>query len=309
VRRGGPAALAVALALPSVASAQAWTPGTGEGALAITAGDYAFAGHFDSDGGRDPFGGTHARSIAVEIQYGITDRLAVTAGLPFISTRLTGSFPIGVALGPLDDGRYHGDFQDVRLELRFMATARTLALTPFVAANLPSHQYEVVGEAVPGKRTRELILGTNLGRLLGRRAYVHGRYGYSIVEKVVPEVRTLNRSNLELEAGGSALRRLALRVLVAWQVTHGGLDLEDMRTHPGFFRTHDRAARTNYFNLGAGATLEAARSLDLYLVFVKTVSGENAHQARSWSLGASWQFGGAFGRSSPTRIEDAAAAP
>jgi hypothetical protein len=288
--------LSLAVALPPVAAAQAWLPVKGEGSLATTASDYRYAGHFDSDGSREPFGGTHARSIAVEITYGITDRLAITGGLPFITTRLSGSFPPGVPLGPLDDGRYHGDFQDFRVDLRFMAVTGPLALTPVLGVNIPSHRYEVVGEAVPGKRTREVFLGANVGRALGSRAYVHGRYVYSWVEKVASDVRRLDRSNVDAEAGGAILRRLTLRGLALLQITHGGLDLEDMRTRPGFFRDHDRAARTNYVNVGAGATLEATHVLDVYVVIVKTVWGQNAHQARSFSLGASWQFGGGFGR-------------
>ena len=286
----------VVLAFPALAAGQAWLPAKGEGALAMTLADYAFDGHFDSEGNRDPFGGTHARSIAVEVSYSITDRLAAAAGLPFIATRLSGSFPAGVALGPLDDGRYHADFQDLRVELRFMAVALPVTITPLVGFSIPSHAYEVTGEAVPGKGTREAFLGANVGRAVGPSAYVHGRYVFTRVEKVVPEVKTLDRSTVEVEAGGMATRRLGLRALAIRQITHGGLDLEDMRTNPNFFRTHDRAARTNYLNLGAGMTFEAAPTVEVYAVFLKTLSGENAHRARSFSVGASWQFGGRFGR-------------
>lgn len=285
----------VALELPALAAAQAWLPAKGEGAVAVTLADYAFDGHYDSKGASDPFGGTHAKSIAVEVTYAITDRLAATVGLPFIATRLSGSFPAGVALGPLDDGRYHADFQDLRMELRFMAVALPVAITPLLGASMPSHAYEVTGEAVPGKGTREAFLGTNVGRALGTRAYVHCRYVFTRVEKVVPDVKTLDRSTIEAEAGGMATRRLGLRALAIRQVTHGGLDLEDMRTNPNFFRTHDRAARTNYLNVGGGMTFEATPTVDIYAVFLKTVSGENAHRARSISVGASWQFGGGFG--------------
>jgi hypothetical protein len=285
-----------ALGHPAPTTAQAWLPAKGEGAVAVTLGDYAFSGHFDSKGAADPFGGTHAKSVAVEVTYAITDRVTATVGLPYIATKLTGSFPPLVALGPLDDGRYHGDFQDVRLDMRFMAVAGPIAITPVAGASVPSHRYEVTGEAVPGKRTREAFVGVELGRALGSRVYVHGGYVFTWVEKVVPEVRTLDRSTVEAEAGALATRRLGVRALAIRQITHGGLDLEDMRTNPNFFRTHDRAARTNYLNLGGGMTFEAAPTLDVYAVFLKTVSGENAHRARSLSLGASWQFGGRFGR-------------
>jgi hypothetical protein len=69
-----------------------------------------------------------------------------------------------------------------------------------------------------------------------------------------------------------------------------------MQSNPEIFRDHDRAARTNYLNLGGGVDAEVGRYIDLYAVFLKTVSGENAHQARSLDLGIAWSFGGGFGK-------------
>jgi len=293
-------ALLLGLAIPSPARGQAWLPAKGEGALGVTFGDYGFDGHFDGNGRRDPFGGTHALSMAGEVIYGLSDRFALAGSLPFITTKLTGSFPKGVPLGPLDDGRYHGDFQDFRFEARFMALNRKLAVTPLAGINLPSHDYEVVGEAVPGKRTKEAYLGVAAGRTLDPflpRLYLHVRYSYTWVESVVPDVNRLDRSNADVELGYTPLARLSLRTFGAWQITHGGLDLEDMRTRPNFFRTHDRAARTNYFNLGAGATFQVTSALEVYSAIVKTMSGENAHQARSLYLGGAVWFGGGFGGS------------
>jgi hypothetical protein len=282
--------------------AQAWLPTKGEGAVGMTFGAYGFEGHFDGTGQRIPYGGTHALSAAGDVSYGITNRLAVAASLPFITSKFTGTFPKGVLLGPLDDGEYHGDFQDFRGELRYMAVAGDFALTPFAGVNLPSHSYEVVGEAVPGKRTKELYLGLASGRSLEPflpRAYVQARYFFSFVEDVVPS-EDLDRSNLDLELGYSLTSRLTVRSFGAWQVTHGGLDLEDMYSRPDLFRTHDRATRTNYFNLGAGATLQAFPGVEVFAAFVKTISGENAHQARSFYFGAAFWFGGGFGNARPS---------
>jgi hypothetical protein len=279
--------------------AQAWLPAKGEGAIGLTFGDYGFEGHLDSSGGHVPFGGTHGLSLAGDISYGITDRFAVTGSLPFVASKFTGSFPPGVLLGPNDrDRKYHGDFQDFRGELRYMALAGDLAVTPLVGLNLPSHDYEVVGEAVPGKHTKELFLGVAAGRSLApflESAYVQARYAYSFVEKVVPDLERLDRSNIDLELGYAASRRLTVRAFSAWQIGHGGLDLEDMYSRPDLFRTHDRAIRTSYFNLGAGITFLAAPRLELFGAFVKTISGENAHQARSLYFGAAVWFGGSYG--------------
>jgi hypothetical protein len=214
------------------ALAQAWLPTKGEGAIGLTFGDYGFNGHFDSQGRRIPYGGTHGLSLAGDLTYGVTDRFAITASLPYVASKFTGTFPPGVPLGPLDvDRKYHGDFQDFRGELRYMALTGDLALTPFVGFNLPSHNYEVVGEAVPGKRTKELYLGVAAGRSLEpllEKAYVQARYFFSFVEKVVPNLGQLNRSNIDLELGYAATRRLTVRAFSAWQIGHGGLNLEDM---------------------------------------------------------------------------------
>ncbi|MEO7837080.1 MAG: hypothetical protein ABIS21_05510 [Acidimicrobiales bacterium] len=285
------------LAAPRRSAAQAWLPPKGEGVVSLTFGHYAFDGHFDSDGTRDPFGGTRARSVNVEASYALTDRLTVSAGLPFVSSRLSGAFPRGVPLGPLDDGHYHGDLQDFRAEARFLALDGPLVAAPFVAVGIPTG-YEVVGEAVPGKGIKEALLGVNVGRTLAPllpRAYAHVRYSYAILEKVLPDVTSLNRSNADFELGYGITRSSSVRGTAGWQMTHGGLDLEDMRTNPQFFRSHDRAARTNYFSLGAGAAWDATRSIGVFGAFVKTLSGENAHQARSFYLGVSCRFGGSFG--------------
>jgi len=161
-----------------------------------------------------------------------------------------------------------------------------------------------VGEAVPGKRTKELYLGVATGRSLEPflpDAYLQARYFYSIVEEVVPGV-DLDRSNLDLELGYSLTTRLSMRAFGAWQVTHGGLDLEDMYSRPDLFRTHDRATRTDDFNLGVGATVQATDRVQLFAAFVKTISGENAHQAQSLYLGAGFWFGGGFGRARPKSL-------
>ena len=298
--------LLLSILAPRAARAQAWLPTKGEGAMGLTLGDYSFNGHFDGQGRRIPYGGTRAFSAAADSIYGITDRFAIGGSLPFITSKFTGTFPKGVLLGPLDDGQYHGDFQDFRFEARFMALTGAVALTPFAGINLPSHNYEVTGEAVPGKRTKEAFVGMAAGRSLDPflpKGYAHVRYAYSFVEKVVPDVDQLNRSNLDAELGYAVASRLSLRAFGAWQTTHGGLNLEDMYSFPEAFRDHDRATRTDYFNLGCGATVQALPGIELYAAFVKTVSGENAHQARSLYFGAAFWFGGGFGggRASPQR--------
>ena len=299
--------LLLGLGLPAAVSAQAWLPTKGEGAIGLTFGDYGFDGHFDSKGERVPYGGTNGLSLAGDFTYGVTDRFAVTASLPYVATKFTGTFPPGVLLGPHDrDRKYHGDLQDFRAELRYGVLSGDLGLTPFVGFNLPSHEYEVIGEAVAGKHTKELYLGVAAGRSLeplADRAYVQARYFFTFVENVVPEVGPLNRSNIDLELGYAATRRLTARVFSALQIGHGGVALEDMYSHPDLFRVHDRAIRTDYFNLGVGLTVQATSRIELFGAFMKTISGKNAHQAQSLYFGAALWFGGGFGKHAGTTAQ------
>ena len=82
-----------------------------------------FIGHHLNSFGKLAGTSDNIRSQAVStgITYGVTDRLAIAASIPFIATRYTGTTPHGGFDGPaaLDDGNYHGVFQDFRLDAHY----------------------------------------------------------------------------------------------------------------------------------------------------------------------------------------------
>ena len=124
----------------------------------------------------------------------------------------------------LDTGGYYATAQDFGFMLRYSLLEKGLAVTPFVAATIPSHDYRTVGEAAPGQNRRALHIGMNVGRLLDPllpRAYVHARYTYSFVQPIYG--MSLDRSNAEFEVGYAVAPTLSVRALGAWQQTHGGL--------------------------------------------------------------------------------------
>ena len=101
--------------------------------------------------------------------------------------------------GPLDDRTYHGAFQDLQLEVRRLLWAGPIPVAPFIAASFPTHDYETVGEAVPGRHRRDLQLGASIGvnfdRLLGG-AYAHGRYACT-AQRI--QGFAFTRSNVDVE--------------------------------------------------------------------------------------------------------------
>ena len=77
------------LAVPARLGAQsAWLPFAGEGSLSLTFQSLNYGGHFDETGARlESVGEIQSYYGIVQIECGLTDRLAVNARLPYIASR------------------------------------------------------------------------------------------------------------------------------------------------------------------------------------------------------------------------------
>ena len=141
----------------------------------------------------------------VHFEYGLTDRLAVTARLPYIASRYTGrpDEPLLVFIREqyeayrrtnpaagldVDTGDYYSTIQDFTLTLRYNLREGGLTVTPMIGARVPSHDYRTIGEAAAGQNLLALETGVTVGRLLdpvAPNAYVHGRYVYPSCSLIV----------------------------------------------------------------------------------------------------------------------------
>lgn len=289
--------------------AQAWSPPKGEGTAGVTYQNYYVTGHFDPRGQKNKNGATHTKALIAEIDYGITDSIALTISLPFIASKYTGPeeyFVGGIRTtpGPLDDRRYHGAFQDLRIEGRRVFVTGPVSVAPFVAVTIPTHDYETVGEAVPGRHRREFHVGASAGVPLDGLipgAYAHVRYMYAAAQRVdnIP----FTRSNIDFEAGQALSSRISVRGLVQWQNKHRGPAVPDL-AHDWVH--HDRFIAPDFLNAGVGTSIAVTRSTEIYAVWIATVSGRNgAHVGRLLSVGTAWSFGRGFGglggRATPAR--------
>lgn len=276
-------------------SAQAWVPARGEGTVSLTYQNYDVAGHFDVQGRKNTNGGTQSHALVMEVDYGVTDTFGLIVSLPFIASRYTGppSYFVGpheTHPGPLDDGTYHGAFQDVRVEVRRLFWAGPVPVAPFVGASFPTHKYETVGEAVPGRHRRDFQVGANAGIDLDPilpGSYVHGRYAYATAERV--NNFSFTRSNIDVEGGYSVSARVAMRGQMNWQIRHQGPSLNELAAD---WEHHDRFIAPSSLNLGGGVSVSVTRSTDIYAMLLRTVSGSNgAHRARTLAIGITFGLG------------------
>ena len=285
-------AAAVAV-MPSPALAQAWLAPRGEASFSLGymnnwVNEHVFDDGVPFDGGR-----IDTQAVNLNLGYAVTDRFTFNLGLPFVTSRYQGDQPHarnGVVT--LDNGHYHGTFQDFRFEARYMAKTGSLVITPFLGVGVPSHGYEYFGHSAVGKDIKEVQAGVSVGRRLDPvlpNAYFQGRYGYAIPEHVLGISH--NRSNIDLELGYFVTPALTLRSVGLVQVSHGGFhELRDIAT-PEDFEHHDQLARTNFFELGFGAAYALTRSLDGYAFWLKTISARNTHMiAGAISIGISVNF-------------------
>jgi hypothetical protein len=292
MRRKSIALAALPLCCARALLAQPSVPDHGEGAVTLTYENYAVAGHFDVQGRKNTNGSTQSHALVTEIDYGLFDQVGLIVNLPFIVSKYTGppSYFVGpyqTFPGPLDDGKYHAAFQDVRVEVRRVWWAGPVPLAPFVGASFPTHAYETVGEAVPGRHRRDVQIGANIGVDLDRvrpGSYVQGRYAYGAMQRI--NHLPFTRSNIDLEGGFPTASRLVVRGLADWQVRHNGPSLDQLAAD---WVNHDRFIAPSYFRLGGGASVSLTGSTDVFALWVVTASGSNgAHRERALAIGVSF---------------------
>lgn len=283
----------LALGPASARAQQAWLPPKGEASLSLGY-SYAFAtSHVDYQGNHIAPGDMMWNGIASDLSYGVTDRLGVRLSLPFMVSKYGGKLPHPLAAGHtnIDDGSWHGTFQDFRGEVRFRATRGSIAVTPFAALIVPSHSYEYYGHPAAGRDLVEAQVGVVAGRLLDPvlpNAYLQLRYLYGMPEKVLGISH--NRSQLAFDVGYLLGPAVTVRALGNWQVTHGGWRVPidwPAKTSPEYI-SHDQVERENYFQLGGAVSFALTGSIDLSVFGFSTVYARNYVNMKA--VGASFSY-------------------
>lgn len=296
------AAVVAALAFgPSRLFAQAFTPPQGVAAVTIAWQYVDNTGHRLSDGFLRDRVQSVSTSALVDVEYGVTDRLSASIGIPYVFAKYTGVMPAPSGLSVDTCGCWHSGFQDFAFTARYRLGTNTVAFTPHARYVLPSHDYRYQGEASVGRNLWEFQVGASAGaRLPGflSRASLQASYTYSFVEQVAREV-SVDRSNGVVDLGYALTRRLYARATANWQRTHGGLRFGSVTGKPflppGEFDTperyaqRDRLGRVNYWQVGGGVSYDIGPA-DVFASYSNYVWGRDAHAGQAYTVGATWYF-------------------
>ena len=289
------------MCLPSVAAAQAFTPPEGVGAVTLAWQFVDNTGHRFTDGSTLARGQSVTTSALVDVDYGVTERLSMSVGIPYVFAKYTGANEPFSGL-PVDLCRcWNSSFQDFSVSGRYRLGSDSWAVTPVMRYDLPSHRYQFAGEAVVGRNLQEAQLGVTAAVKLLRilpRANVQVSYLFAIVERPLPDVG-IDRSNSAVEFGYALHRSFYVSGNTNWQRTHGGLrngspsgapfpPPGELNT-PERFAQRDRVIRSNYWH--AGATLSySIRQTDLFLSVTKYMSGTDTHDGQAYTVGTTFYF-------------------
>jgi hypothetical protein len=285
----------------AAAQTQTWVPAKGHGSASIAYQDLFIAAHTIFDGSRGYPGAIDNHSVFLSVDYGLTDRLAITLDLPFKSNRFVGpgvhdpdTLDDDHGEGFIDDGNYHGGWQDWGIALRYLWKDEGLQVTPFVSYGLPSHDYTVFAHSALGSGQEHLKIGVNIGKRLAppsQNLYFQAGLSYSFMEKV--EDRRVDHATLNGELGYFFTPRLSASLLATMQKTFNGFDfpIDYPNQHDDHFYHHDQNLRNDFVNIGAAMSFQATPKTGLFLSYGHTLWGENTHLIQhAWTLGVSREF-------------------
>jgi len=277
--------VALALSLP----AQAWLSPQGDGTVSTLYQYQIDRLHSFSDGRTKDRGHVYIQALLLNTDYSITDRLAVSVGLPYIAGKYVGANPHLLIRGDsstavaVDDGNYNGGFQDFRVNVRYALTHHALKITPLFQATIPSHDYPSFGHAAIGFNETEYRVGVNVGRRLDPilpKAYVQGQYAFGMSPVVAANIAP-KRSYAELQLGYILNRHISFQGASAYTYSHNGINL-DYNLYPNNlteeqYLNHDRIARFSMLDANFTIAYQVNRSTNFFVSAGHSFYGTNGH--------------------------------
>jgi hypothetical protein len=286
-------ALTAGLLCAGIAHAQAWLPSGGTGSVSVSYTDSFVKDHYLYNGDTVDVG--HIRFFNYDLagEYSPTDKWMLVASLPLVESKYYGPLPHPTEV---DDGNYHATVTDLRTELHYQLLLDPVAIAPYIAYVLPTHHYETLGHAAPGRGLHELWIGTGLGKSLDKwipRTYVNTRVTYSQVEKVWDPSHVWHISHnkwmIDGDIGYFINPDITVSMIGHWQRTLGGVSIPPPAQ---LFLIHDQAGMENFLELGLGASWTPTDHSGFAFNYIKSIEGRNGHRLeRAVSVSYTYGFG------------------
>ncbi|MEO8959762.1 MAG: hypothetical protein ABI304_12515 [Rudaea sp.] len=193
-------------AAPTPAKQSVQDSAQGHGNMSIAFFDTAINGFWLRSNLKLPLGTVHMLGTGLDASYNVSNDWAIYGGVRYFTGRADtpGPFlncpttaPPQCAGAPpltpqhpespfLDDGNYHGAWQDWNIGAAWHGNIGNYAITPSATAVIPAHDYPTFGNAVVGQNLHQLLLAVTLSHQLEfSNFYYKLGYGYAFSQRVL----------------------------------------------------------------------------------------------------------------------------
>lgn len=307
----GALALALLCGIPLEADAG---PSKGDASLRVEY-QYIRTGDFYDDSALFQSGGdvgtTDSHVLLFSGEYALGPRWTVFASLPYIQKQHQGTGPHNfeefVDFDPpdrrvVDDGDYHGGFQDLTAGVRYLALDGPLTVSPFISYGVPTTDYPFYGKAIIGPHLWRIPVGVDFGF----QPYFSDWYFSASVAYVISEQSlgvNLNHWLAFGSAGYYFTPRFFGSVFISYKNTPDGIrmpqDITDdpLYQDPADFDTalwwqHDRLLAHRYTNLGLGIDYALSRRNTLSFSYYTSVYTDQSNEVdNAFTVGITRFFG------------------
>lgn len=181
----------------------------------------------------------------------------------------------------VDDGDYHGGFQDFTGGIQYLAVdSPFFSLSPFVSYGVPTTDYPIYGSAIIGKRLNELHVGVSMDFTpYFSDWYFQADIAYAFSEKVLGV--DLNYWLTYLSASYYVTPRFAPRVFMTSR--HAPNALEFSRDIEPYYDSeigwrHDQTLKHNYINAGIGFDYIVSDHYEISATYFTTIDADNVFE-------------------------------
>jgi hypothetical protein len=164
-----------------------------------------------------PLGNVHTQGAGLDVSYNVSNAWTIYGGIRYFTGRYNGSFancpttaPSQCAGAPpltpqqpqspfIDDGNYHGAWQDWNIGASWHTNVNGYDITPRATLTIPTHDYPTFGNAVVGQDLTQLLLAVTLAHQFDfTNFYYRVGYGYAFSEHVLGVDTGYQRADGEL---------------------------------------------------------------------------------------------------------------
>jgi hypothetical protein len=270
---------------------------------------YVQTGEFVSDTYSFDAGTTDTHALQLSGVLSLSEKWKVYGSIPYVRKRLID--PIGYGthnprvdfyeytppdLRFVDDGDYHGGFQDLSVGVQYLALDGPLRVSPFVSYGTPVSDYPIYGSAIIGTGLNVLQLGVSLDFTPYFSDWnFQADISYAISEKVLGV--DLNYWLMYFAASYYVTPRFAPRLFLTSRITPNALNYpEDFEPYEEKYDNengwrHDQTIKHEYINAGFGFDYIVSERYGISATYYRTIHAENLLEIdKAFTLGLTCRF-------------------